>query len=598
MQRLGHNQSLGIVTPVHNRLSDEFRQTIGLFMELCPLQLRFERNETFESLFKRMKRESRQTMTHYQYGSALTLPSETFDAMFNMHEAPEFSLNGMKVTFCKYHTGHGSESLSCHVFDHGEAGSFELFFEFHDDVFTAVQRQEAVESYLAFLDAVLLDSAAPLEFEFLPPAEPVVSQNGALPEMAVANGDPTSAFVAPRDAMEIQMARLWEELLPIERVGAHDNFFELGGSSFLATKLFLRVQEVMGQELPLSTLLEAKTVAGMVQVLREKSAGRLWSQTVTMKPGRAGVDTLFFVPGAGGSLIRLDTLMGLLDDSLPVVAFQLPGLDGAQEPFESITAGARYFIEVMQALQPAGPYQLCGYSWGGMVAFEMAQQLVQAGHEVQFLGLIDTPAQHPNYAILKTAVFKSANWLGWSEPRCDSAFLAIRDKLYRLEYFSRKGVQVLQEKGPGHVMVAGARKFKGVGYKLAQKVSLRFTAPSGTDGAPQDGDQPAGDDQAGDFWSRFNLDAQRLKFVRANDRAIRLHVPQSYPGKAFLFRSSKGYRNPLNRSAAPQLGWTAVIKEGLKSSMIPGDHLGMLVEPNVKLLAAKLQAAMDLKTEL
>ena len=96
-----------------------------------------------------------------------------------------------------------------------------------------------------------------------------------------------------------------------------------------------------------------------------------------------------------------------------------------------------------------------------------------------------------------------------------------------------------------------------------------------------------------DFWSRFNLDPLRLHIVRLNDRSIRLHIPQLYPGRAFIFQSSEGYRNPLNRSAASMLGWGSVVQGGVEAHAIPGDHLGMLDEPNVQVLAQKLQAALD-----
>ena len=585
LQKMSQNERLGVVTPVHNRTTDEFRETVGLFMEMCPLQLTLGEDETFDSVIKKLRKETRSTMPQAQYGSALSLPGETFDVMFNMHQVPEMSLNGIPVGFRKFHPGVGSESFACHIHQYMDNGRFLVHLDFHDDLFTAEQRQETADHFVALIDAFLEDSSQSLNLTFSQPIDLAVEDDDT------AVDTPTRPdYEAPRDAMENQMARLWEEVLGVQKIGIHDNFFDSGGSSFLASKLFLRVQEVMGQKLPLSTLLEAKTVAQMVATMRANSEGKLWSKTVTMKPGKAGSQALFFVPGAGGSLIRLDALMGLLSDDLRVVAFQLPGVDSEDgRPFQSIEEGASYFIDVMREIQPDGPYRITGYSWGGMIAFNMAYQLVQAGHEVEFLAIIDTPAQNPHYRVIKTAVDKYADFRGLNKRQKDQTFLAIRDKAFRLEYFIRSGFRALNQQGVGYVTRVVLRKAKSLARKVSQKSA---PAPSPAQQNSAQALQKQGQ-SGGDFWSRFNLDQHRLRFVRTNDRSIRLYIPQAYPGKAVVFQSSKGYRNPLNRSASPHLGWRAVIKGGVESHMIPGDHLGMLVDPNVKVLAAKLQAAID-----
>ncbi|MEM7330651.1 MAG: alpha/beta fold hydrolase [Chloroflexota bacterium] len=583
LQTMTQNDRLGVVTPVHNRTTDEFRGTVGLFMEMCPLQLTLGEEETFDSVIKKMRKETRSTMPQAQYGSALSLPGETFDVMFNMHQVPEMSINDVPVGFRKYHPGFGSESFACHIHQYMDNGRFLLHLDFHDDLFTAEQRQETADQFVALIDAFLEDSSQSLNLTFTEPLDLTAE------EEAADNTNRRPDYEAPRDAMENQMSRLWEEVLGVQKIGIHDDFFDSGGSSFLASKLFLRVQEVMGQKLPLSTLLEAKTVAQMVATMRAKSEGKLWSKTVTMKPGKEGSQALFFVPGAGGSLIRLDALMGLLDDDLRVVAFQLPGVDDENgRPFPSIEAGASYFIDVMREIQPEGPYRITGYSWGGMIAFNMAVQLVQAGHEVEFLAIIDTPAQNPNFQLLKTAVSKYATFRGMNQAQTDKIFLAVRDKAFRLEYFIRSGFRALNQHGVGYVTRLGVRKANSLAKKFTQRGPQSAPQSSTNSTKPA---QNQSQQSNGDFWSRFNLDKHRLQFVRTNDRSIRLYIPQSYPGKAYLFQSSKGYRNPLNRSASPQLGWGAVIRGGVDSQMIPGDHLGMLVDPNVKVLAEKLQQA-------
>jgi thioesterase domain-containing protein len=585
LQQMTQNRLLGAVTPVHNRLTEAYRETIGLFMELCPMQVEIAEDDTFESVIKKMRRETRSTMPHYQNGSSLSLQSETFDTMFNMHQMPNLEFQGMSVAYTKVQPGHGSEGFACHVYDYTEAGHFVVHLDCHDDLFTKEEREETAVTFLTLVQSFLADSTQAINPTFAPldvgkNEETAVSANGSTSTIGSRH-----RYVAPRDAMENRMARIWEELLGITNIGIHDNFFDIGGSSWLATRLFVRIQEVTGHNLPLSTLLEAATVAGMVMVMREQSEGRLWSPIVTLKVGDEGKRPFFFVPGAGGNLLRLDKMVGMIDLDRRFLAFQVPGLEGEIEPYTTIEDMAAHFVGVMREIQPHGPYILGGYSWGGMIAFEMAQQLHKKEEAVEFLAIIDTPAQHPNYRYLRTLLTKLGWLLGWKKRKQEKNFLFVRDYLFRLEYFVRAGYHEFKDLGLREKKTVLTRKLKTAGQKLNTAVTPK---PK-----PSQQQPPNRKPENEDFWTRFNLDPLRLRIVRINDRSIRLYIPQPYPGKLFLFQSSEGYRNPLNRSAAPELGWGHCVLGGVESQSIPGDHLGMLEEPNVRVLAEKLQAALD-----
>ena len=187
--------------------------------------------------------------------------------------------------------------------------------------------------FLALVQSFLADSEQSVNPTFV--AHDVVVEETAVS----ANGSTVTRpnFEAPRDAMESQMTRIWEEMLEIKGIGIHDNFFDLGGSSWLATRLFCPCARCdWTQFCRCQTLLEASTVAGMVKVMREQSDGkRTWSPTVTLKVGDEGKRPFFFVPGAGGSLIRLDKLVGQLQLDRRMVAFQVPGFEGEVEPFKN-----------------------------------------------------------------------------------------------------------------------------------------------------------------------------------------------------------------------------------------------------------------------
>lgn len=165
---MSNNRRLGFITPVHNRFAEKFKQIIGLIMELCPLQVEIEANDTFLSLINKVKRETRETLSYYQYGSAISLQNEAFDVMFNTHHMPNLNLNGIPVRVERIHPGHGSESLALHVHDFADSGNLVLNFYFHKDVFDQTQCNQIVQSFVELTDAFLENNAQLINEASLP----------------------------------------------------------------------------------------------------------------------------------------------------------------------------------------------------------------------------------------------------------------------------------------------------------------------------------------------------------------------------------------------------------------------------------------------
>ncbi|RKG66141.1 non-ribosomal peptide synthetase, partial [Corallococcus exercitus] len=194
-------------------------------------------------------------------------------------------------------------------------------------------------------------------------------------------------FVAPRDALEMQLARIWEDILGVRSVGVRSSFFELGGHSLLAVRMVAAVRERLGQSIPLSVLFQQPTVEQLAQVLREDS--QAWTPLVPLERGEPGHRPFFLVHPGGGNVLAYSELARRLGPSLPVYGLQSRGLDG-RPVAESIEEMAGLYIEALRTVQPHGPYQLGGWSLGGLVAYEMAQRLREAGEAVDLLALIDT----------------------------------------------------------------------------------------------------------------------------------------------------------------------------------------------------------------
>ena len=202
----------------------------------------------------------------------------------------------------------------------------------------------------------------------------------------------SDATLPPRDATELELVRLFEEILDVRPIGVGDGFFQLGGHSLLAVQLMERSEKQFGRRLPLTAIFQADTVAGLAGMLREPA---LTQSSPLVLLERGGQQTpIFFVHPVGGTILQYRALARRLGVQRPFYALQSPALEGHPlSPEISIEALARHYLDAVRAAVPKGPYLLGGWSFGGLVAFEMARALAHTGEEVELLALLDSHAQ-------------------------------------------------------------------------------------------------------------------------------------------------------------------------------------------------------------
>jgi thioesterase domain-containing protein/acyl carrier protein len=206
-----------------------------------------------------------------------------------------------------------------------------------------------------------------------------------------------NAAVAPRNRMERDLTTIWSEVLELPEVGVHDNFFDLGGHSLIGIQLLARIEERYGAKLPLKTLFRFPTVAELAAALGSDSPDHQWTNLSAIRPEGRDVP-LFCVHGDEANHF----IPRYLEKDRPFYGFFHQGEDGRPLRYTSVEEIAAHFITEMREARPHGPYLLCGYSFGGMVAYEMARQLRKAGEEVPFLGLFDTYAPEQHTAVVRT----------------------------------------------------------------------------------------------------------------------------------------------------------------------------------------------------
>jgi acyl carrier protein len=221
-------------------------------------------------------------------------------------------------------------------------------------------------------------------------------------------------FVAPETEIEKTLAGFWTELLGIEKIGVADNFFDLGVHSLIAVRYFRMIKKAYWVDFPISVLFEAPTIGQCAKLIEQLSVpqGDVTSNSksgsvdfapkvqfkhiVSMHAGRHPYATpLFICAGMYGNVLNLRHLALHTGQDRPVYGLQARGLYGGEAPHETFEEMAASYLEEVRAVQPHGPYLLGGFSGGGLVAFEMAQQLRDAGEFVDLVVLLDTPYPEP-----------------------------------------------------------------------------------------------------------------------------------------------------------------------------------------------------------
>jgi len=200
----------------------------------------------------------------------------------------------------------------------------------------------------------------------------------------------TAAEAGPAkgDCVARTVARVWQEILNTPVRSPEDDFFEAGGDSLKAISFITEIEWSLDLELPLTLINEAPTFARFCQALREPRTRR-YVPLVPLKSGET-LPAVFFIHGLGGNVVELFPMARRMTYRGAVIGIQARGLTGEEPPHASVEEMAAEYLRGIKALQPEGPYYLCGYSFGGLVAFEMAQRLWESGDEVGLVGLFDT----------------------------------------------------------------------------------------------------------------------------------------------------------------------------------------------------------------
>lgn len=366
----------------------------------------------------------------------------------------------------------------------------------------------------------------------------------ALPKPDYSNIQRTGEFIAPRTPNETLVAAIWQELMGLKSISVDDNFFELGGRSLVAVQIMARIEKETGKRLPLATLFEYATVEKLAARLEVDPASITWESLVPIKPSGSKMP-LYIVHGAGLNVLLFNALAMNMDIEQPVYGLQAKGLNGIDEPLDVMEEIAANYIAEIVAKNPDGPYALAGYSLGGIIAYEMAKQLITTGKEVKMLAMFDTFAEQStiNHGALKK--------------------------------FVNKSLLTLKQIGHTFVLLAEDPK-RTIEYKsliLKRKLIKLFWKLS-----------PGKDEKKEGFFAYDN------EIDEASEKALRNYVLTPLNIAIELFRAKKRtfYMADFNF-----LGWRPFALKGVNVHEIPGEHNTIFAPPNDKEFAVVLQECLD-----
>ncbi|HVJ45353.1 MAG TPA: amino acid adenylation domain-containing protein [Luteolibacter sp.] len=367
----------------------------------------------------------------------------------------------------------------------------------------------------------------------------------SLPDPAAAVSGKTRE--APVGETEQRLAALWCSLLGIDEVSRNDEFFDLGGHSLMALRMFSRINREFDRSLPLSALISHPTIAELALLLKPNPPA---VEIISLPSGKGrlvGLSSsgsqppLFCIHGGDGGILFYRDMAARLPADIPVHAVESVELDSSEAIVpSSVEETATSYVETLLAVHPEGPFRLAGYSFGGVVAHEMARILTTKGHRVDFLGLLDT---HNPAAPFHVNTFPERVKMFWR----NHSDLPLFPRFTKLL----------------------ARFADGIATHQRVKKELKAAASDG----------PA----------EAHGDLRRVQIRQENWRAMQAYKPLPFPGKITLFKAKE--QND-NIEWPEDYGWKDLGSGGFEIVPVSGKHLTLFEPENVDHLVEAITPAL------
>jgi amino acid adenylation domain-containing protein len=374
-----------------------------------------------------------------------------------------------------------------------------------------------IPSTFVVLNRLPLNSNGKVDRRALPPPDPIRLR-------------PSGPFLAPRNPLEQQLARIWEKELGVKPIGVEDNFFELGGTSLIAAKIFAKIRKTMRRNLPLTVFVKSPTIEQLANQIQKEEDPLSEPALLPIQP-YGSKPPFICVHGHGGEGFSLVPLARYFEKDQPFYGFQSIGIQKKQFPLTRIESMAAHYVAELRSLQPVGPYYLAGECFGGIVAFEMAHQLLGQEEKVAFLALIGmTPTDFANLLppSLIQAYHRHCSWVQRLKRKWGLlTTLGTREKIARIKKDLYSKIINPYQKWTWAIPY---RVFSLIGRPLPRI-----------------------------FWN----------IAQTNKYAYGRYVPKVYSGRVTLFLE----REIMDLSRETDSDWGKIAAHGVSAHALPGDHL-------------------------
>jgi thioesterase domain-containing protein/acyl carrier protein len=395
------------------------------------------------------------------------------------------------------------------------------------------------EVVISYLKSKLPDYMIPtlwIELDSLP-----LTSNGKIDKKALPDFDAEeqlkNQYKAPCTESEKVLVEIWKEVLNLQNIGVNDNFFDIGGHSLLAVQIMTKIENKTGKKFPIAILFKYPTIQLLNTFIQKDNAKYAWKSLVPIKSSGSKIP-LYIVHGEGLNVLNFSNLSLHMDSEQPIYGLQAKGLDGVETPLDSITDIAKHYVSEIIEHNPLGPYAIAGYSIGGFIAIEMARQLELMNKEIKMLAIFDTDAEYTEsmkkwYVILPKKMKRYLPELLGGSRSLSKQLVAIADQK-RIALSNKLGISKKPE----------SKEF----YVLLDKIKVKH---------------------------HYALNNYKL-------------TPFNSPVHLFKAKICVHYNDDIE-----YLGWRKFALNGVNQYLVSGDHLTMLMPPNVTEFAAVLQTALN-----
>lgn len=544
-----------VCSPVAGRHRPETKKLIGYFNNVVLIRTNLADNPNFCQLLNQVSQLASNAYANQDVPlqKLVELPNLANTvltrAMFTLQNIPNptFNLENLKITSEYIQRPIANFDLALSMEEKGEQLSGVL--QYKTAFFNRGTIKAILEDFQALLESIVVNpeqSLSSLSSLITGDDNKKISSNQdknsepAPTLCSVSDNINSCTYQPPRDSLELQVTQILQKVLGCDRpIGIHDNLLSLGVSSLSIALIAEKIQGVFQTDLPLTAIFQNLTIEKVSKLLRESSSFSSTSPLIPIQPN-GSKPPLFLCEGVG----IYYNLIPYLGKDQPLYALMRDESTTSLH-FNCVEAIATYYLQHVKKIQPEGPYFLGGLCFGGLVAFEMAQQIYSKGEEVGMLLLVDTPAG-PNVYKLKPTPLRM---------------------LGHLSNLLQFGLPYLRKK------LANKRgKYLRSNHNSCGTISLSSSG------------RIANTNQA---------------FRESANRIAEAYQCQSYPGSVTLFTLSKrsamtdGLFDPALGYIEPLLGWGSIVKGEIDVHYFEGEHTSILREPYIKPLGQRLRVCLE-----